>query len=160
MNEIIKSLENLVAVHEELLLISEQKTVIIKEGSIEKLQKVIVKERKLTRQVEQAEKERSSLVEAWYVANNLPLEEATVTDMLEKTTDKIETAALEEVTIKLTKAITNLKANEQLNMALINQSMQFVQVSLDLLSPSLKNLNYGDQSEGEEPGRSVFDSKA
>lgn len=160
MNEIIKSLENLVALHDELLQFSERKTEIIKEGSIEKLQKVIVKERKLVRQVEQAEKERSSLVEAWYVANNLPLEEATVTDMLEKTTDKIETAALEEVTIKLTKAITNLKANEQLNMALINQSMQFVQVSLDLLSPSLKNLNYGDQSEGEEPGRSIFDSKA
>ena len=160
MNEIIKSLENLVALHDELLQFSERKTEIIKEGSIEKLQKVIVKERKLVRQVEQAEKERSSLVEVWYVANDFPIEEATVTDMLEKTTDEHEKVALEEVTIKLTKAITNLKANEQLNIALINQSMQFVQVSLDLLSPSLKNLNYGDQSEREEPGRSVFDSKA
>ncbi|MHA6252369.1 flagellar protein FlgN [Oceanobacillus sp. CAU 1775] len=160
MNEIINSLEKLVALHEELLLFSEQKTEIIKEGSIEKIQKLIVKERKLIRQVEQAENERREVVKAWYIANNDSVEDASVTDILEKLTDKQEKEALEQVTIKLTKAITNLKANEQLNMALINQSMQFVQVSLDLLSPSLKNLNYGDQSDLEEPGRSVFDSKA
>lgn len=160
MNEIIKTLESLVSIHEALLVSSKEKTEIVKEGSVEKLQALLVQERKLVRKAEQVEKNRQAHVEAWYQARQLPLEDASVTNMLEQLDNEVDKSSLEQVTIKLTKVITNLKAQEKLNLALINQSMQFVQVSLDLLSPSLKNMNYGNQSNVEAPTRSVFDSKA
>lgn len=160
MNEIIKSLEDLVSVHVEILDISKEKTEVIKEGSVEKLQKLLVNERKLVRKVENNEKERKVLVDHWFENRKLSLEDATVTNMLELLDDEEDKNNLEQVTIALTKVITNLKAQEKLNLALISQSMQFVQVSLDLLSPSLKNMNYGNKPNEEEPTRSVFDSKA
>lgn len=160
MNEIIKSLEDLVNVHVEILDISKEKTEVIKEGSVEKLQKLLVNERKLVRKIENNEKERKELVDKWFEDRKLSLEDATVTKMLELLDDEQDKNNLEQVTIALTKVITNLKAQEKLNLALISQSMQFVQVSLDLLSPSLKNMNYGNKPNEEEPTRSVFDSKA
>lgn len=160
MNEIIKSLEDLVNVHVEILDISKEKTEVIKEGSVDKLQKLLVTERKLVRKVETNEKDRKLLVDNWFENRKLSLEDATVTNMLELLDDEQDKNNLEQVTIALTKVITNLKAQEKLNLALISQSMQFVQVSLDLLSPSLKNMNYGNKPNEEEPTRSVFDSKA
>jgi len=149
-----------VELHEELFALSKDKTEIVKEGSLDKLQALLVSERKIVRKLEQKEKIRKTLVDEWYEHHQLPLEEATITNMLERLEDEEERNSLEHVTIALTKAMTNLKAQEKLNLALINQSMQFVQVSLDLLSPSLKNMNYGNTSSAEAPARSVFDSKA
>lgn len=160
MKEIIQSLEDLVKLHEELFASAEAKTEIVKEGSVEKLQALLVNERKLVQKVERKEKERQILVEAWYDERQLPIEEATVTNILNQLKNEEDKNALEQVTIKLTNVITNLKAQEKLNLALINQSMQFLQVSLDLLSPSLKNMNYGNNSNEGAPSRSVFDSKA
>ena len=159
-NDLITSLEDLVELHEELVTLSKEKTEIVKEGSIDKLQALLVSEIKLVRKVEKKENIRKKLVDGWYEQHKLPLEEATITDMLERLKVEEEKQSLEHVTIALTKAMTNLKAQEKLNLALINQSMQFVQVSLDLLSPSLKNMNYGNKSSAEAPARSVFDSKA
>ena len=67
---------------------------------------------------------------------------------------------LEASAVKLTEALIALKQQEQLNIALIQQSMQFVQLSLDLLSPSLTNMNYGKEQKDQPINRSVFDSKA
>ena len=64
------------------------------------------------------------------------------------------------MTIELTKAITQLKQQEQLNQALIQQSMQFVQLSLDILNPTIQTMNYGKNREDAGSKRSVFDSKA
>ena len=61
-HEIIKSLEDLVEVHEELLALSKEKTEIVKEGSIDKLQALLVTERKLVRKLEKKESLSSASV--------------------------------------------------------------------------------------------------
>ncbi|PAV31014.1 flagellar protein FlgN [Virgibacillus profundi] len=159
---IIQSLEKLVNLHMELLEISLQKTEVVKDGSIDKLQAVLLKERKSVRAIEQAEVIRQTEVEEWFSHKQLPKGEATITNMLELITDEQEKITLGNITIKLTQSITKLKQQEQLNQALINQSMQFVQLSLDMMNPSIKNMNYGNKkgSEPEPNKRSVFDSKA
>ncbi|OZU88801.1 flagellar protein FlgN [Virgibacillus indicus] len=159
---IIKSLEKLVNLHMELLEISLEKTKIVKDGSIDNLQAVLLKERKTVRAVEQAEAKRQTEVEEWFARKRLPTGDATITNMLELVTEEQEKTTLGKITIKLTETITKLKQQEQLNHALINQSMQFVQLSLDMMNPSIKNMNYGNKkgSEPETNKRSVFDSKA
>lgn len=159
-NDINESLQELTFIHEQLLNISEQKTEIVKDGSIEKFQAILVEERKYIKILEQAEIKRQKEVEKWYVDQQLPLENMTITNMLDTLTDEQEQQALEHMTIKLTKAITQLKQSEQLNQALIQQSMQFVQLSLDMLNPTIQNINYGKSQETEGSKRSVFDSKA
>lgn len=160
MKEIIKSLEDLLSLHEELLILSREKTEVLKDSTADELQKLLVRERKLVRKTEQAEASRKSLTDAWYEGNGLSLENAAVTDLLERQTDPEEAKRLEQVTVKLAEVIANLKDQEKLNFALINQSMQFLKVSLDLLSPTLDNMNYGNKAKQEAPSHSVFDSKA
>ncbi len=153
-------LQTLTRIHEELLKVSKRKTDIIKEGSAEKLQAILVEERKYIKVLEQAEQNRKQVVEKWYTDKRLPLEHMTITNMLEILTDKQEQQELEHMTVQLTKAITELKQQEQLNQALIQQSMQFVQLSLDMLNPTIQSMNYGKNQETEGSKRSVFDSKA
>lgn len=157
---ISESLQTLTNIHEELLEVSERKTDIIKEGSTEKIQAILVEERNYIKVLEQAEQKRQKEVEKWYTDNQLPLENMTITNMLEILTDEIEQQELENMTIQLTKVITRLKQQEQLNQALIQQSMQFVQLSLDMLNPTIQSMNYGKSQGTEGSKRSVFDSKA
>ncbi|UJL45345.1 flagellar protein FlgN [Virgibacillus sp. NKC19-16] len=160
-NQIIKTLENLVAIHEDLVSLSREKTKVVKEGSVEKLQSLLVKERKQIRTFEKVEKTRQEAVEAWFFENELPLTDTTITHMLEIISDEDEKQELTAVTTKLTELITTLKQQEQLNESLLNQSMKFVQLSLDMMNPSIKNMNYGNsKQESVTMKRSVFDSKA
>ncbi|WP_404454310.1 flagellar protein FlgN [Virgibacillus necropolis] len=157
---IIKSLEKLVMLHDSLLSISEQKTVAIKEGNMENLQPLLVKERKHVQALEQVETARLKDVKDWFEVNNFQSEDQTITTMLEMLEDNEQQQMLADITTQLTHSVTNLKRQEQLNQTLIQQSLQFVELSLDMMNPSINNLNYGSTKETESTKRSVFDSKA
>ena len=157
---IIQSLERLIRFHKDLLDISEQKTVLIKDGSIEALQALLVKESKEIRLLEQEEEKRQSEVEAWFQQRKIN-QDATLTNMLEIITDASEQKGLEETTIKLTEVITKLKQQEELNQSLLNQSIKFVQLTMGLMNPAMKEFNYGKQKQTASAlNRSVFDSQA
>jgi flagellar biosynthesis/type III secretory pathway chaperone len=161
MNELIRLLNELTELHQELLTVSKHKTEAIKAGKTDELQRVLAEERKLSRKLERKESERMEAVNVWLEREGMNVSEPTVTAILEELDDEIGRNRLEGAAIELTNAITELKAQEKLNLALINQSMQFVQMSLDLLSPTLKNMNYSHtNSPAETPNRSIFDSKA
>ncbi|MYL40234.1 flagellar protein FlgN [Virgibacillus massiliensis] len=151
----------LVTLHQELIAISNQKTEAVKSGNLEKLQQVLVNERKQIRKIEKAEEGRQLVVADWFESQRLNIE-PTITRLVEAINCDETRKELTAATNQLTEAITTLKQQEQLNMALINQSMQFIQLSMDLLNPSLSQMNYGG-SATESTGsikRSVFDSKA
>lgn len=157
---IIETLTELVEIHEKLIKLSKQKTEIIKEGSIEKLQSILSKERKCVQALEKAEVSRQEQVEIWCNERELAQGNVTITEILELLSGQAEAVSLENETIRLTNIITKLKQQEQLNQELIIQSMQFVQLSLDMMSPTIKNLNYGKTKTLDTVKRSVFDSKA
>ena len=159
MSALKEALNELIDVHSKLLQVSEEKTNTVKSGEIEALQKLLVEERKLIRLTEQAEKKRQESVEAWCLQAGVALEDTTVTNMLKHLAEP-EQKDLEAAAITLTERITKLKQQEQLNQVLISQSLQFVQLSLDLMSPTLKNMNYGSGAVTKTADHSVFDSKA
>ncbi|MFD1038885.1 flagellar protein FlgN [Virgibacillus byunsanensis] len=158
--KIIKSLHKLVDMHKTLIDISGQKTEIIKEGSVDKLQTLLIKERKHVKAIEQIEKLRQTEVKEWFTQQGSKEDPPTITRMLAIISDDEQQKELEAMTVSLTEAITQLKQQEELNQALIQQSMQFVQLSLDMINPSIKSMNYGNKKETESIKRSVFDSKA
>ena len=158
---ILEKLNKLISIHEKLLELSKEKTNIVKEGNAEKLQAKLIQERKMVLQLAQVEESRQKEVDEWFSVRGLSNEEATVTNLINNIENDEEKRLLAEKAVYLTEVVVNLKQQEQLNMALIQQSMQFVQLSIDLLSPSLKNINYSKDKEGDSQiNRSVFDSKA
>lgn len=157
---IIQSMKELYNRHEQLLDLSKQKTELVKQGDMEQLQKLLVKERKSIRLAEQAESKRIESVQAWLENNKLPLDDITVTNLLAHVEEKQEKQELEQAAINLAEVMMKLKQQEKLNQDLIQQSMQFVQFSLNLLQPSIENMNYGNKDGAPSVKRSVFDSKA
>lgn len=159
-NNIVNALEDLVEIHHQLAKISEEKTTLIKEGRIDEFQQLILTERKRILTLEQAETKRQKAVEQWFYGQGRLNEEMTITNMLELITDEQDQTSLATVATQLTEAITSLKRQEQLNQELLEQSMQFVQMSLNMLSPSINQMNYGEKKQSNQRNRSVFDSRA
>ncbi|MGM8364584.1 flagellar protein FlgN [Virgibacillus sp. W0181] len=163
MQNIIQSIAKLVDIHTYLLEISEQKTEAIKKGTIDELQALLTKERKYTQLLEQIEIDRMEKVNAWLSKQGNPSEQAemTVTSMLEMLENEREKLELANITTKLTHTITELKQQEQLNRDLIDQSMKFIHMSLNMIQPTIENMNYNKhQSSSGTSKRSLFDSKA
>lgn len=156
--EVVRLMDRLIELHQTLLEGAMQKTEILKEGSIDKLQTLLVQERKTVQALEQAEKKRQHAVKKWFSYRNIPVH-PTVTAMLEHITDETEKNDLEAKAIALIEVITRLKKQEHLNQELLRQSMQFVQMSLDMIQPTLEHMNYGQRAQ-KMPERSMFDSKA
>ena len=151
--QIMELMEQLVDVHKQLLSISKEKTERFKEGAIEPLQQLLVKERKQIRLLEQTESKRQQAVEKWFQENGMDTEQYTVSHMLEKLEDEKERETLANITTTLTETIVELKQQEQLNEALIRQSMEFVQMSLDLMNPEyfFHELRKGNEGEHGKP---------
>src|SRR5690625_803924 len=105
-NPIIQVLDKLVRMHKFVLGNSKQKTDIDKEGSVYKRQMKLNKKRKYMQVLEQAEAERKKVVEDWFLQRDLPLNNATITIMLEILENEEEKMELESKTIALTEAIT------------------------------------------------------
>lgn len=147
--------------HKQLLKLSKEKSEAIKLGDMDKLSKLLMKERKQLQAIGQLEEQRQQLVEEVFQTLKIDVEEKTVSELLKHIDDENEKVELEQAVTALVEVIVQLKQTEQLNTELLQQSMQFVQLSLDMLQPSMKNINYNEKSTGNDTVKqSVFDSKA
>ncbi len=159
---ILSSLERLLQLHQSLLELSFQKTELLKKGDITTLQKLLKTEQKHIQAVDTMEKKRLDSTKVWSETNQMVSDDVTVTTILEALPDGEERNQLESLTTKLAETLVQLKAQEGLNQQLTNQSLQFVQMNLDMIAPSIKQMNYGNIKNQNDPQskRSVFDSKA
>lgn len=159
-NKVIESMVKLIEVKSHLLNLSREKTDMITIGSIDKLQALLVRERQSIQVLEQAEATRKTVTNEWLIAHQLAHEHGTITEMLTLMKDDQAKQDLEQVATQLTDIIIQLRQQEQLNQELIKQSMQFIQISLDVMNPSIKQMNYGNNKDTRAVEYSVFDSKA
>ncbi len=160
---IVSFLEKLTQLHESLLEISHLKTEKLKDGEIDNLQELIKQEQKHVQAINQVELKRIGAVEAWAKSHQLNPNETTVSMMIESYVEGTEKDKLEKVTLKLAEVLVTLRAQEELNRQLTEQSLQFVRFSIDMIQPSIKNINYGNTKKSatdQSTNRSVFDSKA
>ena len=144
MQPIITSLQQLLELHQSLLSISENKTEVLKKGDLEGLQQLLKTERKHVQAIKKIE------------AQN-------VTALLELIDNDAEKKALEAVTTTLAEVLVELKQQEQLNQQLTQQSLQFVQLSMNMIAPTIQSINYSNKNKSTTDNttkRSVFDSKA
>lgn len=158
LQEMIGTMDELSALHDELIALSDEKAQAIINNDIPALQQLTVKERKLVQKLEQGEKRRTEVTERY--ATEKGMQVVTVTAILENLDSVDEQREFEAAAIRLTEKLTKLKSKEQASRELVQQSMQFIQYSLNLLSPSINTMNYGSGKDKKSGNRSVFDSKA
>lgn len=159
--QMIDIIQQLTAIHEKLVEVSLQKTDHIKLSNTEKLAKLLTLEKQYMQELEQKEKEREQLVRAFFKEKDANTDEYTVSELFRVIEDEAEKQTLEQAVTSLVEVIVRLKESEHLNRSLLEQSMQFVHLSLDMLQPTTKNINYGanNQQRLANSKQSVFDSK-
>ena len=152
---IITVLEKLIKLHKSLNQLAEKKTTIIKEGNTDALTALLIDEQKHVTAITQMEKEREKAVLAFMSGKKATIDE--VIEVAEPT----EADALRRLKEELLDEIKKLKDQNELNQQLLVTSLQFVNLSLDLLRPQDRNYNY-DKTNQEPPKqmKSMFDSKA
>lgn len=159
--ELIQSIDRLIQSHEQLLACTEEKTDVLVEGKTGELERVLLQEQKLIKRIEKEELLRMTATERYVKELGLAETDNHITKLLESTTDSVKQSELEQKTVKLVEVITELKRREAMNKELLVQSLQFVQLSLNTMRPTLNNLNYGTKQKtgAHAYGRSMYDSE-
>ncbi len=160
---ILASLDNLEKLHRSLLRLAYDKTGLIKSGDMDGLDQLLKDEQAHLAAIVQMDNQRQLGV-AHYLTDqgrSVP-PNPTVVDLLDATPEA-DKKSLEEARDRLLHAIHDLKWQNDLNQKLTYQSLQFVNLSLDMVRPRLEAVNY---SKTEINGKKVskeqttFDSQA
>lgn len=105
--------------------------------------------------IQQLENNRMSMMRQWGIG-----EDVTMTSCLELAVEP-ERSTLLQLYDQLSKLLMNIKHANELNQQLTEQSLQFIYLTLDMITPQTQPINYNKTNTYEEPfDRSVFESKA
>ncbi|MCH1625074.1 flagellar protein FlgN [Fredinandcohnia quinoae] len=159
--KLIQLLNKILILHENLYKLSEQKTENLKKGDIDALSKQMKEEQKYILAIKQLEDQRVLLVQE--ILNNPPRRnvQLTLSDVIEVSNEP-ERRQLVKLKEDITKSIAMLRERNHLNQQLTNQSLQFVNMELELFYPTEKTVNYENPNinQSQKKHRSMFDSKA
>lgn len=162
-SHILTTLSKLERLHRSLLDLSMKKTDIIKENNMAKLDETLKNEQAHVAAIERLEQQRLVEVTDYLRAQGCaPTEAPTVSQLIEVAQGE-EQAQLRAVRERLTTIIAELKQRNDLNQKMIFQSLQFVNITLDLLQPRPEQMNYGNTANGrvaQPMKKSYFESQA
>jgi flagellar biosynthesis/type III secretory pathway chaperone len=143
-------LERLLKSHEELLALGERKTDVLKLGDMKALDVLLKEEDLQVKKLQMIEKERL-----------LKFANVTLGDVLEQAVldEKENLIHLQE---KLIAAYDALKGRNQLNQELLEQSLQYINMSLSMVQPENEPATYKNPKSNPYTSNttSIFDSKA
>lgn len=150
--------------HKELKELAKQKTEMIKKGDTPELQFLLKKENKAIQDIRKTEETLVQNTTLFLEQKEMEIDSPILSKVIEVVEDTQEKSTILEQKEKLENEIKELKELNQLNQDLLTQSLQFVQLSLELLQPDIDSYNY-DRSEKEhgnskQTNHSMFDSKA
>jgi flagellar biosynthesis/type III secretory pathway chaperone len=155
-------LTNMYKLHHSLYEVATRKTEIVKKSDVEALSSIMKEENKHVMAINQLEEGRKQVVARMMSGQPFSGNEPTLTECIELLPEK-ERESLLTIKDKLMTKIDELKKLNLLNQELIYSSLQFVNLSLDLIMPQPQSMNYNKpQSKGQAgpEKRSMFDSKA
>jgi len=160
---ILASLDSLEKLHRSLLRLAYDKTDLIKNGDMDKLDQLLKDEQAHLAAIVQMDTQRQLTVSQYLTdqGRSMPLN-PTVADLLD-VVPEADRKSLEEARDRLLHAIHDLKWQNDLNQKLTYQSLQFVNLSLDMVRPRPESANYtkleinGQKISKEQPS---FDTNA
>ena len=161
--KILATLDNLEKIHRSLLSLAYDKTEIIKNGDMEALDQLLKGEQAHLAAISQMDVQRQTAVTDYLTdqGRSVPVN-PTVSDVLSITPEE-ERTRLEEARDRLLHAIHDLKWQNDLNQKLTYQSLQFVNLSLDMVRPQPESVNYTKtevKGRAQSNEQTTFDSQA
>lgn len=135
---LLNQLEIIHQLHLELLEVSQAKTELVKKGDMENLQQLLKLEQKLILEIDAAEKERQKISETLVPA----IEKPSLEDCLAYVSPEQQKAVVEKRE-ELKGVIAQIELQNNLNYELLQQSLHYVHMSLNLFHPKEETINYG-----------------
>jgi flagellar biosynthesis/type III secretory pathway chaperone len=152
--KLISTMEKLLKLHKSLYEIAQKKTEIVKIGDIDALNQTLKDEQACIAAINNLENERKRIAAIMIPGTEKP----TIVDCL-SAMEGSSLKRLEQVRTELLDVLSQLRQRNELNQQLIYQSLQFVNLSLSLLTPQQDEFNYGPAAEqSNRPG--LFNFKA
>lgn len=159
-DQLVTVMERLLDLHKSLLEKAYEKTTVIEKGDIDALNTLIKEEQKLLTTINKFEQVRQQVVRNFLTPFHVEEEDFTISTCLTYIHDskKDKLAGLRE---ELLEVAQNLQSQNELNSQLVKQSLQFVQMSLDMFYPKTPEFNYGPPKQsGPSTSNSLFNRKA
>ncbi|MBB2481644.1 flagellar protein FlgN [Bacillus sp. APMAM] len=158
---LVEVLNKMLQIHQSLYDITYTKTEVIKNGDIEDLQNIIRDEQKHVAALQLLEKQRLEAIGFIQKELAIKIDNPTVSELLYYISG-IEKEEIKRLQENLVAKINGIVERNDLNQQLLVQSLEFVNLNLDLLMPSPEFTNYTMPSKEENTpvSRSFFDSQA
>ncbi|MFD1736801.1 flagellar protein FlgN [Bacillus salitolerans] len=157
---LMNTLTKLLRLHQSLLQVSEKKSEIVKQNDIDALSLIMKDENKHVLAINQLEEERKLLVAKVMSGHPFDQESPTLSDCI-KIVNEEQGEKLAELQQELLEVLGRLQEVNKLNQQLVHQSLQFVNLNIDMLRPQQVEYNYGNQKSTTTPkSQTYFDSKA
>ena len=163
---IISTLEKLERMHKSLLELANKKTDFIKANDMEQIDELLKTEQAHVAAIETLEQQRQAMVTDYLQAKGIAFTDIPTVAQVIDATDGPEKQALQEVRERLIALLTELKERNDLNQKLVFQSLQFVNLTLDMLQPQRQQASTFNYSGAEVRGetniakKSYYDSQA
>ena len=162
--KLLETLGKLVKLHEGLLTVTEDKGEALIENNADRLQQLVQKEQTYVAAIHTVEQQR--LEQASSLLQNVgkqPEEEApTISECMEVLADAQLIQQFEQRKDELIMIVAALTQQNKLNRELAFQSLQFVNMTMEMIMPKKNTMNYSNNKSAANltrPNRSMFDSR-
>lgn len=153
---LIKVLDEEVVVYSKLLKNLDEKTQVLVNGDIKKLDEITKEEQSITETLVKLENLREKVI--FNIAHKKEKSELDVSQILEFIEGQ-EKEILEEKRNKLVNILENIKEKNALNSRLIKDSLDYINLNIDLFTNRDSNLTYGKDKKNEQTA-SFFNKQA
>lgn len=146
--------------YKNMLDLSIKKTDIIIGGHIKKLEKITEQEQNIIMKIGKLEDIRENIV--YNIHNNLNLEDEPDMSNIKTHLDDEDRNFIEGQKEQLLKILKELKEKNTLNGTLINDSLEYINLNMDILTNNTFDATYGEKSKEikAKPAKRMFDTKA
>lgn len=161
---LLELLEKLIELHQMLLVLAKEKTPVLVNNQVDRLNTIIHKENKLIKNVEEFDRRRVQLTGEYLISRGYnPDPKVRISDLIKIVFKADEKKALSDMQKRLFDSIKELQEHNEVNQKLVEQSMAFIDYSLDLFvkTPEQDAFYQHPNQSGYNPVRNgLFDTKA
>ncbi|KRF33992.1 flagellar protein FlgN [Paenibacillus sp. Soil787] len=131
---IVETMEELISLHDALLETSKEKTPVLVDNRVDRLNKIVLKESKLIKRIEEINQLRIQLIGEYLLSRGYrPDPRVKVSDLIKVIFKAEEKKSLTDIHERLSNKIKELKQVNELNQNLIEHSLSFIDYSINLL---------------------------
>lgn len=160
--KVIQTLEKIIRLYKSLNGLASKKIEVIKSAAIQELNILVTEEKKHMQAIQKFEKILTEDTKVFLMGNGSMTDSLTITDCIKHASVE-DKKIFERIKVELEDQVSTLKQKNDLNQQLLEQSLQFINLSLDMLLPAIDSFNYERPNQAQdmsEDKRSIFDSKA